>query len=198
MLDAMTRRFYALAVIAMALGCGGDVFSEGSTDAASTDSPVADAPMGDENQPQDVTVEAPADAGAHADATATADASTDAHAAPDVAALDAAPLPDLTPTAITRDQTYYYIRFCNIGTAGSDAGFNVGLVNLDTDASFESNPLYPFKVPPPTGCNMTGGLTCGLIGDPQCSAHIRVEAIVDPEGHVTESRNDNQTLVVAF
>jgi hypothetical protein len=185
------RGFFGAAVLAMALGCGGSVFSGGSPDATSSDSPVADAPVSDEQQPLDAIVEALADAEAGADAAANADA------APDVTA-DAAPLPDLTPTAITRDQTYYYVRFCNIGTAGSDASFTVELVNLDTDASFESNPLYPYAVPPPTGCNMTGGLTCGLIGDPLCNAHIRVEAIVDPAGHVIESRNDNQTLVVSF
>jgi hypothetical protein len=191
MLNAMTRGFFAIAVAAMTVGCGGAVFGGGSPDATSTDSPVNDAPGSSEDQPQDVITEEPGDAAADADAALDVDASP-------VVASDAAPLPDLTPTAITRDPNYYYVKFCNIGTAGSDASFNVELVNLDTDASFESNPLYPFAVPPPTGCNMTGGLTCGLIGDPQCNAPIRVQAIVDPEGHVMESRNDNQTLVVSF
>ena len=114
------------------------------------------------------------------------------------AAFDCAPTEDLFPRAITRDSTYYYVTYCNSGAASSGSTFTVKLTNTATDESFVSNPLYPFSVPAPGTCATTGGLTCGLIGDPSCSLAIAVSGAVDPDNTVAESDELNNQMIVAF
>jgi hypothetical protein len=106
--------------------------------------------------------------------------------------------PDLVPQAITRDSTYYYLRYCNEGTGTDAATFTVGFRNTATGESFTSNSLYPFSVPPPGTCAITGGLTCGLIGDPTCSLSVSVEAVVDADRTVVETDELNNAITVAF
>jgi hypothetical protein len=133
-------------------------------------------------------------------AASTAASTGSGHPEPD-AGEDAPPkpdLPDLIADAITRDALYYYVEFCNVGTAGAVEKFTVLLTNTNTNQSFESNPLYPFDVPPPGMCMMTGGFTCGLIGDSACNLSITVKATVDPQQAVVEADEGNNEFTVAF
>ncbi|WP_437676331.1 hypothetical protein [Sorangium sp. So ce131] len=107
-------------------------------------------------------------------------------------------LPDLVVRDITRSSPYYYVEFCNVGSAGGADTFTVLLTNLSTGESFESNPLYPFAIPPPGACEVTGGLTCGLIGDARCDLHIPVLARVDPQAVVAEASEGNNERKVEF
>ncbi len=107
-------------------------------------------------------------------------------------------LPDLVATSITRSSTYYYVTFCNQGSASSDATFVVTTTNDTTGQSFTSNPYYPYSVPAPGTCVTTGGLTCGLIGDPQCNLKGAVSAVVDSANTLVESSELNNGFTVSF
>ena len=107
-------------------------------------------------------------------------------------------LTDLVPQKITRDSTYYYVTYCNNGGATSGSTFTIKFTNVASNESFTSNSLYPFSVPAPGTCATTGGLTCGLIGDPTCSLPIAVSAKVDPDNTVVESNELNNTMIVSF
>ncbi|MFO0577771.1 MAG: hypothetical protein U1A78_27510 [Polyangia bacterium] len=106
--------------------------------------------------------------------------------------------PDLIVESITRDATYYKVRYCNVGTGSSSASFTIKLTNTLTGEAFTSNPIYPYSVPAPGTCATTGGFTCGLIGDPSCSQCMRVEAVVDSGRRVTEASesNNRQTATI--
>lgn len=41
-------------------------------------------------------------------------------------------------------------------------------------------------------------MTCGLIGDPGCGAHISVRADVDDTNAVAESNEDDDELAMSF
>jgi hypothetical protein len=106
--------------------------------------------------------------------------------------------PDLTVSDITRDATYYYVTFCNVGPVGGMGKLTILLTNTATNQSFESNPLYPFDIPAPSTCAMTGGFTCGLIGDPSCNQSLVVNATVDTQDAVDEADESNNDKAVAF
>lgn len=106
--------------------------------------------------------------------------------------------PDLVVESITRDASYYKVRYCNVGTSSSSSTFTIKLTNTLTGESFTSNSIYPYSVPAPGTCATTGGFTCGLIGDPSCSKCMRVEAEVDSGKRVTEASesNNRQTATI--
>src|SRR5689334_8204648 len=80
-------------------------------------------------------------------ATSTATGAGGGHPDPDAGddgPVEAGEQPDLIADAITRDASYYYVEFCNIGSAGSAVKFTVTIENVGSGQSFESNPIYPF------------------------------------------------------
>lgn len=106
---------------------------------------------------------------------------------------------DLVITQIIRERAYYYrVTYCNTGGSASISGFTINLKNLNSGQSFETSTLYPFSVPPPGTCAVTGGITCGLIGDPDCNLPITVEGHVDFRNTVTETSETNNKLTVSF
>lgn len=106
--------------------------------------------------------------------------------------------PDLIVESITRDENYYKVRYCNVGTSSSSSTFTIKLTNTTTGESFTSNSLYPYPVPAPGACATSGGFTCGLIGDPSCSQCMRVEAEIDSGKRVTEASESNNKLTTAI
>jgi subtilase family serine protease len=106
--------------------------------------------------------------------------------------------PELTAQTITRDSSYYYVTYCNDGTGASSSTFTIKLTNTATDESFTSNPLDPFSVPAPGACATTGGFTCGLIGDPNCSQCVSVRASVDSDNGVAESDESDNDVTASI
>ncbi len=142
-----------------------------------------------------------ADAGTFLDAHVFSDATIadvqfaqDAQAAPDVPMLGV----DLIVDRIRRDSLYYYVQFCNHGAVASVATFTVEITHVTNGTSYETNSLYPFNVPAPGSCDETGGITCELIGDSQCSSSILVRAKVDPQNAVAETNEQNNEFSVQF
>jgi hypothetical protein len=85
---------------------------------------------------------------------------------------------------------------CNVGL-GSDPGMlRVRLAHLSTGDAFETGPV--FGVPVPGECVETGGITCGLIGDPECDKTGNVLAFVDSGEDIVEKDETNNTLGVLF
>ncbi len=105
---------------------------------------------------------------------------------------------DLVVEDISRDETYYYTTFCNRGDSTSDETFTFLTTNLDTGESYQSNSLYPYNIPAPGECEVSGGLTCGLIGDPDCNADITVSKFIDDVNTVPESNEDNNEFIKDF
>jgi len=72
--------------------------------------------------------------------------------------------------------------------------FTIKITNTDTEnVSFESNPLYPYKVTSPNTCAWTGGITCELLGNPQCANAHRLLVEIDPNNTVREEDENNNT-----
>jgi len=142
-------------------------------------------------------VDADTDTDTDSDTDADTDADSDADADTDTDSDTAVPLPDLVPTAIVRDATYYTVTFCNYGGPSAET-FIIRLGNVNSGETFDSNALYPFPMPLPGQCTDTGGFTCGLIGDPGCAAAIDVMAGVDPYNSAMESNEANNEMTVPF
>jgi len=124
-------------------------------------------------------------------------------AIPDAGALDAAwpdatpgLLPDLVPEALTRDASYYRVQFCNRGAATAAGMFRVRLTSVATGVVYETPAAY--TVPAVDSCVTTGGITCALIGDPDCNLAGTVIAFVDPGGAIVEQDELNNTMGVVF
>ncbi len=133
-----------------------------------------------------------------ADADADTDADTDSDTDADTDSDTALPWPDLVPTDITRDDNYYRVTFCNNGGPSAAETFVIRLSDVGSGETFDSNPLYPYPVPPPGFCETTGGFTCALIGDAGCNASIDVMATVDPYNTVAESNEANNEMTLPF
>ncbi len=174
-----------LLVGALALSaCGGD----DDDDIAAPDAAMSDALPG------------PADAPPRPDAGPTPDATTPAvdGAVVDASGIDGGPLlPDLKADGITRGLSYYKVQYCNRGEVHAEGMFfRVRLTNVATSETFETPPA--FIVPLPDICTETGGITCGLIGDPDCSLEGEVFAFVDSSNVIEELDEANNQLVIAF
>jgi len=101
--------------------------------------------------------------------------------------------PDLIPTAVRMDAPYLYVDVKNIGGRNlSDSQFTVRVTNVATGATFETNSLYPFNVPPPGGSMETGGITRGLIGLTNCTT-ATIKVMVDDSNQIAESNEANNT-----
>lgn len=100
-------------------------------------------------------------------------------------------LPDLVVEDIARNSFYYTYKVCNRGTNSSSSGFVLLTKNLGTGDTFTSNRLYPYDVPAPGTCLITGGLSCGLIGDPRCNRCMAIQVSVDSDDQVAESNETN-------
>ncbi|MBF0459032.1 MAG: hypothetical protein HQK99_14175 [Nitrospirae bacterium] len=105
---------------------------------------------------------------------------------------------DLVVQDISRDQYYYYVTYCNRGTTATTGTLTVSITNVASGQSFQTNPLYPYSVPEPGTCMVTGGITCGLIGDTSCTAAMSVSAYVDDQNTVPESNETNNSLTKTF
>ncbi|RLG15376.1 MAG: hypothetical protein DRN71_01475 [Candidatus Nanohalarchaeota archaeon] len=103
--------------------------------------------------------------------------------------------PDLVLDDIYYDgTTYIKVKYCNVGDDSSDSDFLIKLRNEGTTDEFAGNPSYRFSVPAPGECDVTGGFTCALIGV-DCGQRVTVSAVIDWEGRVEESDEDNNKLV---
>ncbi|XXF78752.1 hypothetical protein P2318_03050 [Myxococcaceae bacterium GXIMD 01537] len=118
-------------------------------------------------------------------------------AAPAVGAAEQATrgfLPDLTVTEITRDSTYFKVKYCNLNSYSADSSVVISLRNELTGASFNSVPL---SAPAPGACLWTGGMSCTHVGM-ECDEGGTVTAKVDALEQVTESYEFNNELTVMF
>ncbi len=176
-------RWAVLVALALSAGCGDDDDGGGNR----PDAAVADA------------------ASPRRDAsTADARPAGDDAAAPDASFADAGPpdanadlLPDLTVEAITRDALYYVVQYCNRGDGvGASTPFRVRLSSLTTSGAFQTGAV--FTAPAAGTCAMTGGITCGLIGDPGCELAGGVVAEVDSSRVVVELNESNNTFAETF
>ena len=115
----------------------------------------------------------------------------------DASGIDGGPLlPDLKATGITRGITYYKVQYCNMGTDGAEGNFRVRITNVGSSETFETPPV--FSVPEPGACSETGGITCGLIGDPGCTLRGDVFGFVDSSNAVEELDEANNQIVIGF
>jgi hypothetical protein len=138
------------------------------------------------------------------DARPRFDAGPDHDAAPgvdgasvDAGGTDGGPaLADLEATGITRGVSYYKVQYCNAGTIGGEGTFRVRITNVTSSETFETPPAFP--IPGPGACTETGGITCGLIGDPDCSLRGEVFGFVDSSNAVVEADEANNQIVVGF
>lgn len=103
-------------------------------------------------------------------------------------------LPELTVNEITRNNSYYYIQYCNWGGTSSGT-FGFSTRNVNTNQTFTSSAVYP--VPPTGSCAWTGGLTCGLIGS-NCQDVVTIESSVDGTSLVIEANEENNTKRRSF
>ena len=102
--------------------------------------------------------------------------------------------PDLVVKDIYYDGDYYIkVKYCNEGPGSSVDDFLIKLRNEDSGKEYPGNAYYRFSVPSPGECAVTGGYTCGLIGV-SCGEKVTVSAIIDWEGRVDESNENNNTL----
>ncbi|RLF51527.1 MAG: hypothetical protein DRN24_04795, partial [Thermoplasmata archaeon] len=103
-------------------------------------------------------------------------------------------LPDLIIKDIFyADEPYIKVKYCNIGPVSSVDYFLIKLRNEDTGKEYSGNSYYRFKVPASGECMITGGYTSGLIGL-SYGEKAKVTAIIDWEGRVNESNENNNIL----
>lgn len=103
-------------------------------------------------------------------------------------------LPDLTVAEITRDSTYFKVKYCNGTSYGTESGVVISLRNELTGDTYNSAPL---SAPAPGACLWTGGMSCTHVGR-ECDEGGAVTAKVDALEQVTESYEFNNELTVMF
>ena len=99
--------------------------------------------------------------------------------------------PDLTVEDLARDAANRVTAlYCNRGCVTSSETFTVYFYNIDQSRGYETPSTYPFSIPNPGSCVLTGGVTCTLFN--ACGA-TNVRATVDYRNTVDEANEGNNT-----
>lgn len=88
----------------------------------------------------------------------------------------------------------YYLktRYCNYGKGVSDGKFLIK--TIANNEEFSGNSFYPFSVPAPQSCEITGGLSISLL-KLEIGKAYEVKEIIDWENKVMETNENNNELI---
>lgn len=107
-------------------------------------------------------------------------------------------LPDLIIKDFYYDEGgYFYIKYCNIGGSGGKGNFLIK-VESNTEA-WEGNIAYPFAIPDPGACEMTGSINISYFGAKR-GEKKEITGTIDWEDKVQESneKNNSKTETIYF